>query len=96
MATTAEQGGGRGEDAEREQRGEDEQADACGCDLGEGAEADHRTGQSDIRGEEEPCYRLGATLGQRNLRDRLDRSSEHQSGSDAGDEITGEEDPEAR
>ena len=63
--TTAEQGGGRGEDAEREQRGEDEQADTCGCDLGEGAEADHRTGQPDIGGEEEPCDRLGAALGQR-------------------------------
>ena len=85
-----------GEDAEREQPGEDEQADARRRDLGERPEADHRTGEPDVRGEEEPRDRLGAALGQRDLGHGLDRSLEHQPRSDAGDQIAGEEDPEAR
>ena len=64
MAPTADQGGSGGEDAEPEQPGEDEQADPRRRDLGEGAQADHRTSQSDVRGEEESRYRLGATRGQ--------------------------------
>ena len=95
-AATAEQRGGRGEDSEREQPGEHEQAHSRRRDLGENAKADHRTGQPEVRGEEEPRDRLGAALGQGDLRDGLDRALEHQSGSDAGDQIAGEEDPEAR
>jgi hypothetical protein len=42
VEAAAEQRGRGGEDPEREQRSEGEQAHARGCDLGDGTEADHR------------------------------------------------------
>ena len=63
-AATAEKRGGRHEDSEREEPGEHEQAHARRRDLSENAKADHRTGQSEVRGEEEPRDRLRAALGQ--------------------------------
>ena len=66
-ATPAEQRGGGGEDAKREQPGEDEQAHARRRDLGERAEADHRAGQPEVGGEVQPGQRLGAAFGQGDL-----------------------------
>ena len=51
-----------GEDPEAEQSGEHEQADARRGDLGQGAEADHRSGESEVGGEEQAGERLGAML----------------------------------
>ena len=48
--------------AEREQRGEHEQAHARGGDLGQRAEADHRSGETEVGGEEQAGERLGAVL----------------------------------
>jgi hypothetical protein len=87
----AEQRGRGGEDSEGEQPREHEQADARGGSLGQRAEADHRSRQAEIGGEEEAGERLGAVLRGRDLGDRGDRAFEHQTRAGADDNTTNQE-----
>ena len=66
--------------------GEHEQAHARGSDLGERAEADHRSGEAEVGGEEQAGERLGAVLRGGDVGDRRDRALEHQACAGADDD----------
>ena len=92
----AEQRGRGGEDPEGEQPGEHEQAHARGGDLGQRAEADHRSREAEVGGEEQAGERLGAVLLGGDLRNCGDRALEHQTRAGADDNVTSQEHAKAR
>jgi hypothetical protein len=94
-AAAAEQRGRGGEDPEREQPREHEQAHARGGDLGQRAEADHRSREAEVGREEQAGECLGPVLLGGDLRNRGDRSLEHQTRAGADDDVTSQEDAKA-
>jgi len=84
-----------GENAQREQPREHEQAHTRGDDLGQRAEADHRSRETEVGGKEQAGERLGAVLLGGDLRDRGDRALEHQTRAGADDNVTSQEDAKA-
>jgi hypothetical protein len=90
------QPGSREEQAAGEQGGEEEQAHLGAGDLREQAEADDRSGQPDVGGEEDPGQRFGAVLGGGDRARSRDGSLEYEPARGAGDDRARDEHPEAR
>src|SRR6202451_235864 len=91
----AEQGWRGADDPDDKQRGEREQTDSRGGDLGQRAEPDHGTREPEVGGEVEAGERFGAMLRGGDLGDGLDRALEHETAANPGNDIAGYEDAEA-